>query len=152
MATTFGDIKKFGIQKEIDAESFYRRWAGLVTGPERFWPRAKVLLLELAEQETKHQHFFENLEDHNIATGDIPETFNLRSEEYSAPGELRPDASTRDVIYCAINRENAAINFYAALAKLEGKARKAFDRLGEEEKGHKLRLEEFYTNHLLSWD
>ena len=152
MATTFEDIKEFGIQKEIDSESFYRRWAGLVSGPDRFWPRAKVLLLELAEQETKHQDFFDDLEEHNIATGDIPETFNLRCEEYSAPGELSPDASTKDVIYCAISRENAAISFYAALAKLEGKGKTIFKRLAEEEKSHKLRLEEFYTNHLLSWD
>ena len=152
MATTFEDLKKFGLQKEIDAESFYRRWANLVAGPDKLWPRAKVLLLELADEEANHQHFFENLKETDLVKDDMPKTFDLHLEEYSSPGLLKADACTKDVVLCAIERENTAIRFYTALAKLGGKARTIFDRLAEEEKGHKLRLEDFRNEHILAWD
>ena len=152
MATTFEDLVKFGIQKEIDAEKFYRRWANLVTGPDRFWPRAKVLLLELANEEVNHQHFFEDLKGTALAKGDIPDTFDLRREDYASPALLKADACTKDVVQCAIDREDTAIRFYNTLAGLGGKAQTIFERLAQEEKGHKQRLENFHNEHFLTWD
>ena len=152
MATNFDDLKKFGLQKEIDAESFYRRWADLVAGPDRFWPRAKVLLLELANEEANHQHFFEDLKETDLAKGDILDTFNLRIEDYASPAPLKADACTKDVVLRAIEREDAAIRFYNALAALGGKAQGVFGSLAEAEKAHKMRLEDFRKEHVLMWD
>lgn len=56
MAMTFAELVNLGIEKESSTENFYRQWA-----PKAGESGARVLLSELADEEAKHRHFFENL-------------------------------------------------------------------------------------------
>jgi len=152
VAATFKDLIKFGVQKEMNAESFYRHWAGAMSGGDQPWPRAKTLLLQLADEENGHQSLFDTMKWTEVLKGDIPETLDVSVEDYSSTTELKADASVTDVVLCAISREDMAIRFYTTLAALGGNVGKIFEQLAEQEKDHKLRLENFHNEHLLTWD
>ena len=113
---------------------------------------AKVLLLELANEESKHQQLFSNLKETDLFPDGVPADFNLSLKEYAAPPAMKDDARTKDVVLCAIDRETRAIAFYTALAELGGNMRKPFEFLAEAERAHKRRLEEFRQEHILVWD
>ena len=83
MTTTFKDIIKFGLQKEVDAELFYRRWAALMDSPDHSWPTAKALLLELADQEGLHQKLFDDINWGDLLRADIPDNFDVPLDDGS---------------------------------------------------------------------
>ena len=150
MPTTFKDIIKFGFQKEVDAESFYRRWAALMDTPDHPWPTAKALLLELAEQESRHHKLFDKIQWGELLRADIPENFDVPLDDDSPPAEPNPDALAKDVILYAIGREDRSMRFYTALAELGGEVGEMFGQLAREEREHKQRLESFQSEHRLA--
>ena len=150
MPTTFKDIIKFSVQKEADAEWFYRRWADLMDTPGRPWPTAKALLLDLADQESGHHKLLANIKWHDLLRVDIPKSFDVSLDDGSSPAVPEPDASAQEVVLYAISREERAITLYTALAQLRGEVGEMFDQLAREEREHKLRLESFQSEHRLT--
>ena len=147
MAMTFAELVKLGIQKESSAEEFYHRWASRLADPG-----ARTLLSELAEEEVKHRVFFEKLKKTDIRSGQAPKVLDLHMSDYLVCKEISDDSSTQDVLISAIHREANAIKFFTDLAAQGGKMRSTFEKLAAEEKKHKLRLETFYDDYILTED
>ena len=64
--------------------------------------------------------------------------------------DVRKGKSTQDILISAIKREDSAVKFFTDLSGQAGKLQSTFQRLAAEEKKHKLRLETFYDDHILS--
>ena len=152
MAMTFSEIVKLGLAKEKNAEDFYRRWASCLKAPDKFWSRAKVLLLSLAAEEEEHQKIFEKVKAADLGLSGEENIAELKVEDYASAEDIPPDAKTKDIIAAAIEREGRSIRFYSDLAKLGGNMRGVLSNLAEQEKKHKERLEAFLKEHLLAWD
>ena len=147
MAMTFDELVQAGIQKETDTEAFYRYWAQQLTDPG-----ARVLLSELAQEEVKHRIFFEKLKETDIQPGKTDQVLDLHIGDYLLPEEIAKGSSVQDVLISAIHREESAIKFFSDLAAQAGNMRATFERLAGEEKKHKLRLETFYDDNILTED
>ena len=147
MAMTFAELVKLGIQKESTTEAFYRRWASKLADPG-----ARALLAELADEEVKHRVFFENLKQPDIQQGQAADVLHLHMSDYLVPKEIAEDSSTQDVLISAIHREAGAIKFFTDLAAQAGTMQSTFENLAAEEKKHKLRLETFYDDYILTED
>ncbi len=145
MAMIFGELVQAGIEKESSTEAFYRQW-----GPKVAEPGAKILLEELADEEAKHRIFFENLTEKDITDEPVPQVMDLHISDYLVSAEISEDSSTQDILISAIKREDSAIKFFTDLSGQAGKLQSTFQRLAAEEKKHKLRLETFYDDHILS--
>ncbi len=147
MAMTFDELVQAGIQKETDTEAFYRYWAQQLTDPG-----ARVLLSELAQEEVKHRIFFEKLKETDIQPGKTDQVLDLHIGDYLLPEEIAKGSSVQDVLISAIHREESAIKFFSDLAAQAGNMRPTFEQLAGEEKKHKLRLETFYDDNILTED
>ncbi len=145
MAMTFDELVQAGIQKETDTEAFYRYWAEQLADPG-----ARVLLSELAEEEAKHCVFFQNLKETDIQPGKTDQVLDLHIGDYLLAEDISQDSSIQDVLISAIHREDSAIKFFSHLAGRAGKMQSTFERLAGEEKKHKLRLETFYDDNILT--
>ena len=147
MAITFAELVKLGIDKETDAEAFYRYWADKLSDPG-----VRTLLKELAQEELKHRAFFENLKETDIQQGKSPSVLDLHIGDYLLSKEISEDSSIQDVLIDAIHREASAIKFFTDLAQQGGKMQTTFQQLALEEKKHKLRLETWYDDNILTED
>ncbi len=115
-------------------------------------PGAQTLLSELAEEEIKHRVFFENLKQTDIQPGQPAEVLDLHIGDYLLAEEISQDSSIQDVLISAIHREESAIRFFEYLVGQGGTMQPTFERLAGEEKKHKLRLETFYDDNILTED
>jgi len=147
MAITFAELVKLGIQKESEAEAFYRYWAGKLNDPG-----GQTLLTELAEEEAKHRVFFENLKESDMRGGQAGEVMDLHMSDYLLSDDISEQSSIQDVLITAIKREAKAIKFYSDLAAQSSNMRSSFEKLAAEEKKHKLRLETYYDDYILTED
>ena len=148
MAITFDELVQLGIEKETDTEAFYRYWSERLTDPG-----ARILLSELAEEEVKHRVFFENLKETDMKSSNkADEVIDLHIGDYLQAEEVSPNSSIQDVLISAIHRESSAIKFFTRLAGQGGKMQSTFECLAQEEKNHKLRLETFYDDKILTED
>ena len=147
MAMNFADMVRLGIKKESETEAFYLHWAERLTDPG-----ARVLLSELAQEEAKHRVFFENLKETDVEQAAPDEVLNLHIGDYLVEKEISEDSSAQDVLISAIHREDSAIKFFEYLVSQGGTMQPTFERLAVEEKKHKLRLETFYDDNILTED
>ena len=147
MAMSFAELVQLGVKKELDTETFYRHWAQRLADPG-----ARVLLSELAEEEVKHRVFFENLKEADMQPGEAVQVLDLHIGDHLVAEEVSEDSSIQDVLISAIHREASAIKFFMRLAERGGKMQPTFERLAGEEKKHKLRLETFYDDNILTED
>ena len=147
MAMSFAELVQVGIKKEADTEAFYRYWSERLSDAG-----ARTLLDELAQEEAKHRVFFENLKETDIQEGASAEVLDLHIGDYLVAKEISDDSSTQDVLISAIHREAGAIKFFTDLAGQGGKLQATFEQLALEEKKHKLRLEAWYDDNILTDD
>ena len=147
MAMTFDELVQAGIQKESDTGAFYRYWSEQLTDSG-----ARVLLSELAREEAKHRIFFENLKEADIQPSQTDQVLDLHIGDYLLAEEISQGSSVQDVLISAIHREESAIKFFSDLAAQAGNMRATFEQLAGEEKKHKLRLETFYDDNILTED
>ena len=147
MAMTFAELVKLGVKKESDAEAFYRHWASRLSDHG-----ARTLLSELAEEEVKHRIFFENLKESDLQQGQTPQVLDMHMSDYLVPEEISEQSGVQDVLISAIHREANAIKFFTDLAAQNSQMRATFEKLAVEEKKHKLLLETYYDDNILTED
>ncbi len=147
MAMTFAELVRLGVEKETQTEQFYRHWADRLVDPG-----AKVLLSDLAEEESKHRVFFENLKEGDLQKAPTPEVLDLHIGDYLVERKICEDSDIQDVLISAIHREGTAIKFFTDLAQQSNKMSPTFESMASEEKKHKLRLETFYDDNILTED
>ncbi len=140
-STDFGIIQS-AIDREKDAETFYRSAASLSKYPE-----VSTLFMELAEEETNHQKLLEELQ--NLDT--LPESsLSITGTQISLSMmdlKFHKEMTYQEVLTQAIKFEENAFNLYRTW---EGVVRnptqkKFFAYLAAEEAKHKYHLESIYN-------
>ena len=133
---TLQEILKGAIQKEIDACTLYHTLREEVKDPT-----AKNAFLELAKQEMGHQsllakHLKGELKEGALSHG---EHVDYHIAEHLTQPEVSLDMPLKDVFLLAAERGKASHDFYLAFAGIhpEGKMKKLFQELADQEMGHK---------------
>lgn len=143
---TFQEIIQFAIDKEKNAQAFYRSAAGLSQ-----YPGIPALFNELAAEEQKHEDLLRNLGSlANVPepTGKVPD---LKISDYLIEMKFYPEIKYQEVMMLAMKNEEKSLKFYSTWAEksADPEHKKLFAHLAEEEAKHKLRLESIYDQELL---
>jgi rubrerythrin len=142
--STFEEIVQFAIDKEKNAQSFYRSAAGLSR-----YPGIPTLFLELAEEEKKHETLLKDL-GANVPEpgGKVPD---LKISDYLVEMTFYPEMKYQEVMMLAMKNEEKSFKFYQTWAEKSTQPdhRKLFTFLAQEEAKHKYRLESIYDQELL---
>jgi rubrerythrin len=144
--STLPEIIQFAIDKEKNAQAFYRSAAGLSQ-----YPGIPALFEELADEEQKHEKMLENIgQGVGIpeATGMVPD---LKISDYLVDLTFFPNMKYQEVMILAMKNEEKSMKFYRAWSEKAAQAehQKLFAHLAEEEAKHKYRLESVYDQEIL---
>lgn len=144
MQTEYKQTLEMAIANEIEAYEFYNA-AMLKSQSENL----KITFRELAEEEMKHKKTLEAfINNPNITLRFHNTSPNFKISENTQLPDLKPDMSFSEGIALAMKKEQEAMEMYQKFAELsENIEQKAiFNELAKMELGHKVKLEELYTN------
>jgi rubrerythrin len=137
----FKETIRFALEKEREAEDFYKRCSEMTARPEM-----KKVFLEMADEEKNHLRMLENFKPEHVEKIAIGSITNLKISDYLIDMEFSPNMSYQDLLILAMKREEASYGLYMELAGKEGDQNhiKLFNILAQEELRHKNRLEREY--------
>ena len=143
---TFSEIIQFAIDKEKNAQAFYRSAAGLSQ-----YPGISPVFTELADEEQKHEKLLEGIGQGaglSEAGGKVPD---LKISDYLVELKFSPNMKYQEVMILAMKNEEKSMKFYSAWSEkaTEADHKKLFAYLAEEEAKHKYRLESIYDQEFL---
>jgi len=152
MSLTIEQALKVAIDAEIRAYTLYTNTSKKVSGAG-----TKTMLQELAQQEMGHRKKLENVvaqQDFNVLGKTVPKQSRGIAEFLVASEELDAKATTQEVMIFAMKEEEKAFNFYSTLKDqfLDTELENLFSGLADEEKGHKIKLEDEYEEHFMQWN
>ena len=129
------------VEKEIEAYTFY---AGVYEKVQS--PSLKSIFKELADEEKKHRSMLEG-----FLVNPKPMRFETTRDYKISETIKRPPLSLEmkpsDAIALAIKNEEDAMKMYSDLAECSHQEQKdLFQSLANMERGHKVKLEDLYTN------
>ena len=144
--STFTEIVQFAIDKEKNAQAFYRAAAGLSQ-----YPGLPALFTELAEEEQKHENLLKNLDSIANLPEPVAKVPDLKISDYLVEMKFFPEMKYQEAMMLAMKTEEKSMKFYAAWAEKAATSehKKLFGHLAEEEAKHKYRLESIYDQELL---
>jgi rubrerythrin len=143
---TFEDFIDFAIEREEEAIKAYGEIAAIAKTPG-----LEKLLLNLQEEERNHKKLLQNITEEKIESLDIKEVADLKISDYLLGEPPSADMNFQDLLILAAKKEQKAVDLYSDLEKKVGKKdlKKLFQFLVQQEKSHKLKLEEEYEKHVL---
>ncbi len=144
--STIQEIIQFAIDKEKDAQTFYRSAATLSQ-----YPGISSLFLEMAAEEEKHQKLLEELPDPLTLPESSKAVPDLKISDYLVDLKFHKDMKYQEVMILAMKNEEKSLKFYRAWeAKAQDPAqKKLFTYLADQEAEHKYRLESIYDEKIL---
>jgi len=140
-------ILDFAIEKEQEAQAFYRELAGKVKGQAM-----QNLLMDFVAQEARHEAKLKGVKQGRKALGAAGQVPDLKASQYLAKTEPKPDMDYQDTLMVAMQRERAAFALYTDLAAAtdDAELQEVFNALAQEEAKHKLFLEREYDDRVYS--
>jgi rubrerythrin len=143
---TFEDFIEFAIKREEEAIKAYGDIAGIAKAPG-----LKKLLLDLQEEERNHKKLLQDITEEKIESLEIKEVADMKISDYLIEEPPSADMNFQDLLILAAKKEQKAVNLYSDLARKvsEIELKKLFEFLIQQEKSHKLKLEEEYEKHVL---
>ncbi len=143
---TFEDFIEFAIKREEEAIKAYGDIAGIAKTPG-----LKKLLLDLQEDERNHKKLLQDITEEKAESLEIKEVDDLKISDYLAEEPPSPDMNFQDLLILAAKKEQKAVDLYSDLERKVSKKelKKLFEFLIQQEKAHKLKLEEEYEQHVL---
>ncbi len=143
---TIQEVIQFAIDKEKDAQTFYRSAASLSQ-----YPGISALFLELAAEEGKHQALLEQMPDPSALPESSRPILDLKISDYLVDLKFHKEMKYQEVMILAMKNEEKSLKFYQAWeAKVqEPDQKKLFAHLADEEAKHKYRLESIYDEKIL---
>lgn len=147
--TDFQSVIDFAIKREEDAIEGYGKMRDVAKAPG-----LEKLLTELQEEEKKHKDLLENINLDQIESLEVHEVADLKISDYLIEEPLTAEMSFQDLLIFAAKKEQKAVDLYTQMGQKVGneELKKLFDFLVEQEKTHKLKLEEEYEKHVMEWD
>lgn len=135
----------FAIEKEQEAEAFYKEWAAKVTSPA-----VVALFAELAATEHGHFEMLSHLTPEDLAGRQAAAPENMKLTELLVDVEASEGMGVQEAMILAMKRETSAAALYDELARLGGETQSLFEALAKEERAHKQRLEAEYDQEILT--
>lgn len=145
----FNEIIEFAIRNEEKAIYSYGSLAEIARTPG-----LKKLLLELQEEEKNHKKLLQEITKEKIESLEIREVTDLKISDYLVEEPSGSDMSFQDLLIFAAKKEQKAVEFYSDMeSKVKNKElKKLLEFLVQQEKSHKLKLEEEYEKYVLEED
>lgn len=139
----FQEIMEFAIRSEVEAQEYYQHVAERTNNE-----MVKKLFFEFAEEEIKHEKLLSGLLANNELTLNFKKTQDYKLSETIPDPDMTGKVSMADIFAVAMKREERAMNMYLNLAKdsPSEQAKQLFLSLAEMERGHKVKLEQAYTD------
>jgi rubrerythrin len=143
---TFKDFIEFAIKREEEAIKAYGDLADIAKTPG-----LKKLLLDLQEEERNHKKLLQDITEEKVESLEIKEVDDLKISDYLIEEPPSPDMNFQDLLILAAKKEQKAVGLYSDLERKVSKKelKKLFEFLIQQEKSHKLKLEEEYEKHVL---
>ncbi len=143
---TFEDFIEFAIKREEEAIKAYGDIAGIAKTPG-----LRKLLLDLQEEERNHKKLLQDITKEKVESLEIQEADDLKISDYLVEESPSPDMNFQDLLILAAKKEQKAVDLYSDLERKasEKELKKLFKFLIQQEKSHKLILEEEYEKHVL---
>jgi rubrerythrin len=144
--STLEEVIQFAIEKEKNAQTFYRSAASL-----SHYPGIAPLFLEMAEEEEKHEKLLKELPDPSKLPDRSKPVPDLKISDFLVDLKFSSDMKYQDVMILAMKNEEKSLKFYQAWeSKTQDPGlKKLFAFLVEEEAKHKYRLESIYDEKIL---
>lgn len=142
----FQEIIDFAIKREEEAYEAYGKMMKIAETPG-----LRKLLSELQAEEKEHKRLLQNISKEKIESLEIKEVEDMKISDPLHEEKPSEDMNFQDLLILAAKKEQKAIDLYTSLGKKAktGELKKLFDFLVQQEKSHKLRLEEEYEKHVL---
>lgn len=143
---TFEDFIEFAIKREEEAIKVYGDIADIAKAPG-----LKKLLLDLQEEERNHKKLLQDITEKKIESLETKEVTDLKISNYLIEESPSADMNFQDLLILAAKKEQKAVDLYSDLERKVTKKdlKKLFEFLIQQEKSHKLKLEEEYEKHVL---
>lgn len=143
---TFEDFIEFAIKREEEAIKAYGEIAGIAKTPG-----LKKFLLDLQDEEKNHKKLLQDITEEKIESLEIKEVADLKISDYLIEEPPSADMNFQDLLILAAKKEQKAVDLYSDLERkvTEKELKKLFEFLIQQEKSHKLKLEEEYEKHVL---
>ena len=111
---TLSEIIQFAIEKERNAQAFYRSAAGL-----SHYPGISLVFAELADEEQKHEKLLEGIGIGQVAglpeaSGKVPD---LKLSDYLVELKFSPNMKYQEVMILAMKNEEKSMKFYSCLVR-----------------------------------
>jgi len=144
--TTIAEILKFAIQREDEAARAYGDLAQKTTDAA-----LKILLLDLQADEVSHRKLLREL----AVSDDLPQLGSsvpdLKISDYLIEEPISPGSRMQDILIFAAKKEAKAAELYDRLLRQSSSPKhiRLFQFLSQQEKKHKLKLEQTYEQEIL---
>lgn len=143
----FQQALNYAISKEKEASTLYIRMANISTDPQ-----AKSFLLEMSEEEQRHEHMLSELSARGVAEGiEFTHPPDMKIVEYLKPSKAAPEMTYQEALLFAAQREKEAAEYYEHMAGIlaDATARELFASLSSWELGHKAKVEAEYERYFM---
>ncbi|MBF0258362.1 MAG: ferritin family protein [Desulfamplus sp.] len=139
----YRDIIQYAIEREIEAEAFYKAVVEKVSKP-----LLKEMFLNFAKEESKHQQILEGVLQNKEAESHFKKTNDYGVSETVAKPKISEDMKLADVFTIAMKNEEKAMKMYQCLAEdsSSDSIKKLFEELATMEQGHKFKMEQSYID------
>lgn len=146
---SFKETIGFAIKREEEAIKSYGKMSRMVKTPGM-----KKLLLELQNEERNHKKLLQDVTKEKIKSLEVKAVTDLKISDYLVEEPPAAEMTFQDLLILAAKKEQKSAKLYSDLKKKAKKLelKKLFDFFIQQEKSHKLKLEEEYEKHVLEWD
>jgi rubrerythrin len=141
--TNFTEIIQFAIDREIEAESFYLKVAAKTSKDA-----LRELFAGFAAEEKNHQHLLKGVLNNKKTELHFKHASDYKISETVGQVGLTDEMTIADVFSVAMKNEEAAMKMYQKLASdsTSEDSKRLFESLAVMEQGHKVKMEEYYTD------
>jgi len=131
------------IDKEVDSYAFYISLSEKVKDPA-----LKTVFMDLAKEETYHRKTLQEYLNGTRKQLKFDEVKDYHLSDIIEKPKPSMDLKPLEGLQVAIKREEEAMQMYEqfAAASTDDDQKKVFEELAKMERGHKVRLEDIYTN------
>jgi rubrerythrin len=145
----FQEIVDFAIKREEEAYKAYGRMIEIARTPG-----LRKMLSELKDEEKNHKKLLQGITQEKISSLEIQKIGDLKISDYLVEEPASAEMNFQDLLILAAKKEQKAVELYTNLREKAEKEeiKKLFDFLVQQEKSHKLRLEEEYDRYILEED
>ncbi len=144
---TLDEIIKFAVKREEAAYQLYKNAAAISTSIS-----AKKMFEEMAAEEAGHKEVFGKMSLERAEEYKAIKIAAMNIGKYLTEVPLKPNMTYQEILTYAMKAEEEAYQLYTAAAESveDPKLKKVLTVFADVEKGHKIKIEKLYDDHVLT--